>query len=523
MTRAKQRPARAERPHALTVTARVIETELKFQIPAASRQALHKAVATASAVTTRLQAVYADTPARDLAAAGLALRLRKEGKVWVQTLKGRGDGLMQRLEHEVPLPPQAGVPVLDATRHAGTPAGDKLLALLQSLQQKHGDSDGVGAPLQPIYRTDIRRLHRRVRHQGALIEVAYDRGHLIAGEQRAVVDEIEFELIRGPGSALVDLAQRWARRFCLWWDVRTKSERGYRLALGLADVPAVKSLPALLPAGSTPAQALSQMLGSALSQALPNAAEMASGTAAPEHLHQLRVALRRLRTALRVFAAWAPDPAAALALEAAWREPFGLLGAARDSDVIATTLRPALAAAGAPTLPRAMSPGGVSPEDLVADVVRGATFNSLLLQTLALCSTPPAPTTDAASRLQPQAVIQPLWRRVRRAVPGFAQASVEDQHRLRKRIKRLRYALEAVRPMLKRQAGERFLRALRRALGALGELNDLQVADTMYRQLALQEPQAWFAVGYLSARRLAVRDTAAAALARLRKLKPAWK
>lgn len=499
----------------------MFETELKFQVPAGSRQALHKAVATASAATTRLQALYADTPARDLAAAGLALRLRKEGRVWVQTLKGRGDGLMQRLEHEVPLPQQAGVPVLDATRHVGTPAGDMLLSLLQTLKLSPGGSDS--AALHPIYRTDIRRLHRRVRHQGALIELAYDRGHIIAGERRAVVDEIEFELISGPSAALVDLAQRWSRRFGLWWDVRTKSERGYRLALGLQEVPAVKSMPATLPAGCTPAQALSQMLGSALSQALPNAAEMASDTATPEHLHQLRVALRRLRTALRVFADWAPDPAAALALEAAWREPFGLLGAARDNDVVATTLLPALAAAGAPALPIAAPLQGLSPAETVADVVRGANFNRLLLQTLALCAAAPAPATDTAGRLQPQAAIQPLWRRVRRAVPGFAQASVEDQHRLRKRIKRLRYALEAVQPMLKRKAGDRFLRALRRALAALGELNDLQVADTLYRQIALQEPQAWFAVGYLAARRQAGLDKAVAALARLSVLKLVWR
>ena len=74
MTRATHPPVHVERLR--SGLDRVIETELKFQVPAASRQALHKAVATARAVTTRLQAVYADTPARDLAAAGLALRLR---------------------------------------------------------------------------------------------------------------------------------------------------------------------------------------------------------------------------------------------------------------------------------------------------------------------------------------------------------------------------------------------------------------------------------------------------------------
>ena len=88
---------------------------------------------------------------------------------------------------------------------------------------------------------------------------------------------------------------------------------------------------------------------------------------------------------------------------------------------------------------------------------------------------------------------------------------MEDQHRLRKRIKRLRYALEAVQPLLKRKSGTAFLRALRRALGALSELNDLQVADVLYRERAQTEPQAWFAVGYL------------AALARLTDLKLVWR
>ena len=438
----------------------------------------------------------------------------------MQTLKGRGDGLMQRLEHEVPLPARAGVPALDALRHAGTPVGDKLLALLQQL--------GDGAVLAPIYRTDIRRLHRRVRHGGALIELAYDRGLIIAGESRVRVDEIEFELIRGPSAALVDLAERWSRRFGLWWDVRTKSERGYRLALGIDQTPAVKALPSSLPKGSGPEAALAQMLGTALSQALPNAAEIASGTATPEHLHQLRVALRRLRTALRVFAAWAPDAAGSLALEADWREPFGLLGAARDTDVIAQTLLPALAAAGAPALPPSPPSFGVSADD----VVRGVSFNSLLLRTLALCAaTPsasaapvdPADPAEAANKSNARAAVQPLWRQVRRAAPAFAQTSMEDQHRLRKRIKRLRYALESVQPLLKRKPGGAFLRALRRALGALGELNDLQVADALYRQRALAEPQAWFAVGYLAARRQAALDASVAALARLTDLKLVWR
>src|SRR5689334_5951669 len=106
------------------------ETELKFQVPAAAYAAVRRAVATTRSETVRLQARYFDTPGRRLAGAGIALRLRKEGPRWVQTLKTRGDGVMQRGEHEVVLARGRGVPAIDVARHDGTPAG---LALHQAL------------------------------------------------------------------------------------------------------------------------------------------------------------------------------------------------------------------------------------------------------------------------------------------------------------------------------------------------------------------------------------------------------
>ena len=497
----------------------MFETELKFQVPAAQRAALLKAMATGTAVTTRLQAVYADTADRRLAAAGLALRLRKEGRVWVQTLKGRGDGFMQRLEHEVRLPAQRGVPTLDAKRHQASAVGQQLQALLAD-----------GAPLLPVYRTDIRRLHRQVRHAGALVELAYDRGHIIAGDQRVVVDELELELKRGPGDALVSLAQRWTQRFNLWWDVRTKSERGYRLAFDLAQVPATRAALQPMPADHSPGQALAQMVSDGLAQALPNAAEIASDTSTPEHLHQLRVALRRMRSLLRVFADWAADPADALALQADWREPFVQLGAARDIDVMAEWLLPALAAAGAPQLAPLPAPGGPSP----GEVVRSANFNQLMLRSLALAlaarQASLAAVTDgdapaSAAKLSDQAgeQVKRHWRRVRRDIQGFEQAELEAQHSLRKRIKRLRYALEAVQTLMKRRQGESLLKATRRALLALGRLNDLVVAEARYRQQAVQDPQAWFAVGYLVAQRQQVLRQAGKVLLRLRQESLAWR
>lgn len=241
----------------------MIEIELKLAVPPAARAAVRAAVATATAQRVRLRAAYADTPDQRLAAAQFALRLRQEGRRWVQTLKGRGDGLMARLEHEVPV--KAGARI-DPARHAGTPAGDALARLLAD-----------GAPLEERYRTDITRTLRRTRSGGARVELAFDEGVITAGPRQLPVCEIEFELLSGPPAALAALAARWAARFGLVWDVQTKSERGHRLALGaLAPPPA--PAPRLRPGagfGARVSGALARLLTAPEARRAPAAAALA--------------------------------------------------------------------------------------------------------------------------------------------------------------------------------------------------------------------------------------------------------
>ncbi len=523
------------------------EIELKFEVPPAQAAALARAVATPSAQVIRLQAAYADTADRRLAAAGLALRLRREGRRWVQTLKGRGDGLMARPEHEVPVSGGgAALPAFDATRHAGLPVGQRLIALLAD-----------DAPLQVLYRTDIRRTRRRVRIAGATVELSHDRGHIeAAAGQRLVVNELEFELLAGPSAALVALASRWVRRHGLWWDVRTKSERGFRLAEGLHEVPAVHAAASAVAEGQAPGQALAAMLHGALSQVLPNAAEIAAGTAAPEHLHQLRVGLRRLRSVLREAAPLAGAAAAeARALERDWAGPFGALGAARDADVLTGDLAPdldvALAAAGLPPLTWTAAASGFSPEP--AAVLHRPEVQALLLRSLALTLLTAQPDVgtgpvrrpgsrgsaqaaqgavvqaDAPAAVQPfdraaaADLLQPLWKRVRRDARNISAASPEALHTLRKRAKRLRYMMEALAPLLPPKRLRRAMAALKRALNCLGELNDLHTADA--RLAALPEPaaSAWFVRGLLAERRRQGLPAAQRALAAVFEAPPPWR
>lgn len=478
----------------------MVETELKFQVPDAARAALQRAVATPTAQTLRLRARYFDTADRRLAAAGLALRLRQEGRVWVQTLKGGGASLSQRMEHEVRLP--VGPASLDLRRHDGTPAGT---TLREALGNDH-------APLQAVFETDVRRTHRVLRAGGARIELALDIGMVRAGSRRLPVWELEFELLSGPLQALFDLACRWVPRHRLWLDVRTKSERGTLLAQGLGVRPPVGFRPPVLQPEMPVDAALRLMAAAALGQALPNAAALAGGVGAPEHLHQLRVGLRRLRSLLRVFAPDS-DPDADADPLARWNEAlapvFRHLGGARDRDVLNSTVLPALAAAGGPDL---ALPDAVAQPDAGA-VLREPATVCLLLELLAYAEgrapVPAAPGAgDIASHARDR--LRRLDRRLKADAARFRDLDVEQQHRLRRQIKRLRYGLDAAQSLWPANAVRRYADGLRPLQDALGLCNDLHVAWTT---LPMPDDAAGgFTRGWLTARRAQAFEAAAEAL-----------
>ncbi|MBP6252298.1 MAG: CYTH domain-containing protein [Rubrivivax sp.] len=278
------------------------EIELKFQVPAERLPALVRALGTATARSVVLRARYFDTPDGRLQAARLAWRLRHEDGRWVQTLKGPGDGLLQRLEHALPRDPADGDPPLpDPSLHAGHPAGAALVRALKGGRAvlRHG--------------TEITRLRRVLRHRGARIELALDRGEVVAGAARAALTELEFELLAGPMPALLDLAGRWARRFGLRLDPASKSERAAWLLQGLAMRPVARGGRPPPTIGMAPAASRATRLSAALAHVLSNAAAITEGRHGPGHLHELCRGLRRLRGVLRACAPADPPREAALA------------------------------------------------------------------------------------------------------------------------------------------------------------------------------------------------------------------
>lgn len=462
------------------------EIELKFQVPADRAPALRRALATARAQTLELRALYFDTADERLAKARLAWRLRREGGHWVQTLKGAGDGMLQRSEHELRRDPADGDPPLpDAALHAGHPAHETLLRALRA-------DGGVAAEVAICHGTEITRLRRVVRHAGARIEIALDVGAVVAGDARAPVTEIEFELLDGPVASLLDLAARWARRFGLRPDPATKSERAQWLRQGLAVRPAVRGSNPRPPADCALGQARAALVAATLAHALPNAAALTEGRHGPDHLHQLRVALRRLRSVLRAIGPAEPLRDAALATL------FAALGGARDADVLAQTLAPLRADAQAAgiELP-ALAPAGSDAADLPdpGTALRRPGTTRLWLMLIALAQ-PGLEDEPWAPRVRER--LQRWRRRARRGARDWARLDESDRHRLRRQLKRLRYLFEFAAATLPAKPLKRELAALRRLQAALGRWNDLVVARQAIAALPASEARS-FGLGWLAA------------------------
>jgi inorganic triphosphatase YgiF len=406
------------------------------------------------------------------------------------------------------------MPPIDPALHAGSPVGDALLAILA---RRPDDALAVR------YSTDIQRRTRTLRVGGARLELAFDRGHIRAEGRTLVVSELEIELLNGSPRVLLATARRWVAQHGLWLDGRSKAERGDLLARGeRMALPTGFGVVDLARDMSGP-QAWRCVLGACADQILGNASQIASGEYLPEHLHQLRVGLRRLRSAIELFDGEGTDaaldePAAAL---------FRRLGTARDAEVVEREFGPALREA----LRRedvaadgALLPGAGAPESLVA-LVREPATQGFLLDLLTALQAPPVAPVDAEPALRDHLAgrLAHWHRRVEKDTARFAELDDAAVHRLRKRAKRLRYAAEFAGSLFKGRAVDGYLDAMNKLQDRLGAITDVLTAARVFREATPMTVSRAFALGWLAARRTALTDAARRELRAFRKLPRFWK
>ena len=445
-----------------------VEIELKLALPPQQAAAFLKLMARrrskpeAQDMVTR----YFDTPDFALSAQGIALRVRRVGRRWLQTLKTEGQstaGLHQREEWEWPLPAEA----LDFGLLATTPLA------------KFFRSAKLRTALDPVFETEFRRTSLRLDFaDGSLVELCLDSGEIRGGRRKSEISEGELELHTGNPARLFEFALELADRVPLRLGSASKAERGYALALGVAARPVKATVPALDPFGSV-AAAFSTIAHSCMVHLQANEAGFLAGRD-PEYLHQVRVAMRRLRACFSLFKTALPESTFARILERL-REESKVLGEARDWDVFVHEMLQALRtrrgneAAVASFQRRCIRLGRAHVRKARAAVASTAwqrlwlEFGKLLAEGAwmreQMALTLPLE-QFAAGMLQQRAAA------VKKRGKQLHELDVPARHQLRIAAKKLRYAVEFFSMLYPRRRVQPYVQSLAAMQDVLGGLND---------------------------------------------------
>ncbi len=467
---------------------------------------------------------YYDTPDFALSAQGVALRVRRIGRRWLQTLKTEGErqgGLSRRVEFEMSV-------------SRGAPDWNRFPSEARAYVP-----EALRGQLVPVFETRFHRTAWLIAGKGgAQIEVALDVGEVVAqqdastGERSQPICEIELELKSGRPDALFALALGWAAAFdFLPFDI-SKAERGVRLAHGREAAP-VRSVPLALDRSMSVEDGFAAIVQACLAQFQANLPGVLASDDV-EYVHQARVALRRLRAALRLFRAACALPPELLDK---LRTLATALGPARDWDVLCGETLPAIA-------PHYSDPDnwqrGMTVLQAHRAVVREAMRETLLtarpgawllaMQRWMLRhgwrAMPEAPRFVQLSPLDAwsRRLLQKGHRPIARGALDFDALTPVRRHVLRIAIKRQRYATEFFQALFEGKRQVRYLAVLRDAQDSLGRANDARVAAELLTAVGDEAgPMGVFALGWVAAKQTeATQDDGVGPIRTLLELKPCW-
>ena len=450
-----------------------------------------------------LRLVWHDSPDRALAQQGLALVEQRPH--W-------------RLERLLPSahgwPPAAPAPVLAIARTAA--------ALGQTLPD----------PLLPLATLAGRAVSQSVATEQGPIVIT-----LLSGAVRAFTGEHRIARVRleGDAEAVQALALALADELRIGVPRASLAAEAFALASGMAPPPRRLGAPEP-PAGLSVAEAFAHAVGHLTDVILyfaPKAAEPKDG---PEPVHQMRVAVRRLRSAIKVFGPAVRHPAVGVA-DTGLKALAAKLAPARDWDVFVTETAAGVADAfpAELRLRRLLSAAErrrhACHDELWSFLTSGA-FRRLGIELACLAGRQDwqamagdGERTELAASLE--AFAGRVLRKRRKkliAVDGdLADLEPPELHGIRLRAKRLRYAAEIFAPLYPGKPTHRFIRGLSRLQDRLGTLNDAAVAAGLVAELTGNHAFATgLVLGFVGARGSGTRQRIDAAWLKFQRLKPFW-
>lgn len=415
---------------------------------------------------------YFDTDKGELRKAGYSLRLRRKGRTCLQTVKQRGTdsgGFSSRAEWEK----KVETPGLDFEALKATPLG-KILSKRDMRRR-----------LAAVSETQVRRTTWLIPLGGSEIELILDEGRVASNGRETPISEIELELKRGVRADLFALAQTLGEGLTLRMGVMSKSERGFHL-LEDRSVRAHKAEKVGLVKNMSVAEAFAVIVQSCLRHFRLNEPLFATDMNAAA-LHQARVAMRRLRSALSLFRPVISD-ADFPRLRSELRWFTDQLGDARNLDVILAA-KPQDGVRRDPALRRQLRKSRKDAYELVQRALADRRLPTLILDLVAWSEAGDWRRGEAAGlpiETFAQERLERAWKRVRKPGKELGTLAAEARHQLRIEMKKLRYATEffaALARRDRRREQKAFTGHLRNLQELLGGLNDIETRRELAPQL----------------------------------------
>jgi CHAD domain-containing protein len=457
-----------------------------------------------------VQIVWHDTLDRKLASQGLAMA------------EQRGNWRLERYR------PNAAEPWPPATDHRLILEGNGQQALRLALTEFDDRTlaDGLPEAITPVAAFSGRRTMFPLVIDGEIISIT-----LVDGVLRAVAAEQPTTrlILEGPGPELRTLVLALAETLAITVPPHSLWAAALQLADGTVQEWQRRGAPDLPQEGISVRTAFLHIVGHLTDVALHLAPLVAANESDTDPVHQMRVAVRRARSAFALFPALPDNPAHGSAARGL-RRLGQILGPARDWDVFMTETAPQVEAVlqEQPALHSLLRAGGrrrrAAHTSLLA-YLDSPEFRTLCLELTCLAGADPPAEPEIAPPLSEFAAdaLRRRWKKLLNAGQALEDLDNQALHELRLKAKRLRYAAEFFAPLFPEKAASRFIRRLAVLQECLGLFNDATVAEGLLRELnARPGYAAGLVLGFTAARGARSRQKIATAWARFRRRDPFW-
>jgi triphosphatase len=425
----------------------------------------------------RLFSTYFDTPDHKLRDDGIALRIRRVGRARVQTVKvsnPRISGLLTRIEDEFPV--ASDRPDVSVIRDH---------AIAKRLSRKR-----IAAQLAPMFSTDFVRKSVVLRLGADEVELALDRGKIIAGDRLDSICEIEIELRSGGVASVYELGLRLAGIIDVTIEPRSKAERGYAL-LTNQPIEAARAEQIELEKSAPFGEAIRRIGRSCAIQIRRNLL-VARLARSDEAIHQLRVGLRRARTMISIFKLLEKDTESAGFVDGL-KGLMSDLAPARDWDVFRAEVVPHLSrvigdARAYQRFVELIDRQRAAAHERAAAAIGGSAATQTVLQFEAWIEGGGAWSALGAEADRPAQsvaceILQSLAKKVNKLLDDIVEAEDKRIHYLRLRAKRLRYGAEFFADLFPGKGTKTYLRGLAALQDHLGAFNDGVVGASLVAPL----------------------------------------